>query len=68
MADPAEIARRLTKAQRALVTQTGRQVTISATDVDELLSMGVFEGDWISPTLTPLGTQVRAIVEQGGGM
>jgi hypothetical protein len=68
-ADPAEIARRLSHWQRRAVTQKNPWNEVRCTIHTALIlrDMGVIhrqEGVWY---LTSTGTQVRAVVEQGGG-
>jgi len=79
---PAEIARRLSKEQKRALLWLGIErndfeqfppgmevVALSMTEISkgDRLIRCINQGDCIEYRLTPLGTQVRAMLEQGGG-
>lgn len=62
---PAQIAARLTKAQRKLLT--GQDVSISGKRLDQLFLMDLLAGSIAGPVLTHKGLAVRAEVEKEAG-
>lgn len=74
MADPDEIARRLTKAQKREINSQAPwfMAGLKSQNARHKIWLGMHQLEIASCTLgwwslTHLGTQVRAIVEQGGG-
>lgn len=62
---PAQIAARLTKAQRKMLT--GEAVRITGTQLERMFKMDLLAGSIVGPVLTHKGLAVRAEVEKEAG-